>query len=399
MSIIGIALRNLTHRSVRTCFMVLFASVMAASLFMSSVIVRSVEVRLENTVSRMGADIVIVPKDAASDTVKTLFAGELSSFYFDGKEADKLLNMAGIGKASPQLFIATLDAVCCLQPTQIVAFDPKSDFIVKPWLDQLHVSELKKDEVIIGSSILAEAGEKIKFFGHDFIVAGSMAKTDTGYDNCVFMDFASARSLMESPILKNVMARKTAGMKNPISAVMIRTKEGTEAGPLATKLNYTYPDTVLKAWTRNGIFSSLSESMKQMSSYLTFLSAISFVLVILSLMCIFTITVNERRREFGIMTAIGASKAQISSVIAAEAFVIGAAGGLFGIVFSVIMLFIFKDVITVKLGVPASLFAFSAAFTALKCVGASVAVSLASSLYSVCAIVREEPVNLIREGD
>ena len=61
MSIIGIALRNLTHRSVRTCFMVLFASVMAASLFMSSVIVRSVEVRLENTVSRMGADIVIVP--------------------------------------------------------------------------------------------------------------------------------------------------------------------------------------------------------------------------------------------------------------------------------------------------------------------------------------------------
>ena len=139
--------------------------------------------------------------------------------------------------------------------------------------------------------------------------------------------------------------------------------------------------------------------MKQMSSYLTFLSAISVVLVILSLMCIFTITVNERRREFGIMTAIGASKAQLSSVIAAEAFVIGAAGGLFGIVFSVIMLFIFKDVITVKLGVPASLFAFSAAFTALKCVGASVAVSLASSLYSVCAIVREEPVNLIREGD
>lgn len=401
MSVFYIAMRNLMHRKVRTCFMVLFIALAAASLFTGTIIVKSIEERLDNTVARLGADIVIVPKEAESDAVERLFRGGLCSFYFDYSSAQGVLNNTkGIRAFSPQLFIATLNAVCCLQPTEVVAFDPRSDFIVKPWLEKLNVKKLQKGELIAGSAILANPGDTIKFFDQPFKVAGVLDKSGTGYDNCVFMDFETAHDLMKSPILQGKITAKTADNKSIVSAIMVRLEDGANAASVATKLNYSEKNFPLKAFTKSGIFTSVSDSVKQLSAYFSFINGLSFLFAALSLLCIFTITINERIKEFGILTVIGASRKQLVKIITSEALIMGIGGGAVGVLFSALMLLIFKDVIIVKLNVPSiGGSASMIAVTALKAFCTSLSVSLLSSLYSAAVISKEEPIKLIRLGE
>ena len=83
LTLFGMAVRNLARRNIRTGFMVFFACVMAASLFVSSVLVTSMEQRLDTTIARMGADIIVAPKTAAADITDSIFLGELCGFYFE----------------------------------------------------------------------------------------------------------------------------------------------------------------------------------------------------------------------------------------------------------------------------------------------------------------------------
>lgn len=391
------AVRNLIHRSVRTGFMVFFVFVMAASLFVSSVLVTSMEQRLSTTIARMGADIIVAPKTAAADITDSILLGELCGFYFDTSWVDRVSSAQGIARITPQLYLATLDAVCCLQPTQIVAFDPETDFIVRPWLDEMKVPGLEKGQVIIGSKIVADVGDTIRFFNLPFRVAGVLAKTDTGFDNRVYMNFETAYELMRTPELRDVISGDIADERSVVSALMIRLREGADAKFVAAMLNGSLRDSPVQAFTRNGMFDRISDSMKQLSAYSTFLTAVLFLLVILALVCIFTITINERRHEFGILAAVGATGSQLAAMILTEAALIGAAGGVLGVAVSASLLAIFQNAIVLKLGIPslATSFGFLTA-TALKCTGVSLLVSLCASAYSTMEIGGQEPFRLIQ---
>lgn len=396
LTLFGMAVRNLARRSIRTGFMVFFACVMAASLFVSSVLVTSMEQRLDTTIARMGADIIVAPK-AADDIADSILLGERLGFYFDRSWIDRISSTPGVDRITPQLCLATLDAACCLQPTQIVAFDPESDFIVRPWLEEMKVPGLEKGQVIIGSKIVANVGDTIRFFNMPVRVAGVLAKTDTGFDNRVYMNFETAYELMRTPELRDVISGDVANERSVVSTLMIRLREGADGAFVAALLNGSLRDSPLHALTRNGLFGRISDSMKQLSAYGSFLTAALFLLVIPALACIFTITINERRYEFGVLAAVGATGPQLAAMILTEAAVIGAAGGILGVAVSGALLAIFQNAVVLKLGIPslATSFAFLTA-TALKCAGVSLLVSLCASAYSVMEIGGQEPFRLIQ---
>lgn len=397
LTIFDIAVRNLELRKIRTGFMIFFVCVLALSLFVISVIVNSMEQRFNNTIDRMGADIIIVPSSAAADVVNSIFLGESFSLYFDKKMSASITSVSGVAKITPQLYIATLDAVCCSQPTQIVAFDPKTDFTVRPWLDKLQVTNLEKDQVLIGASILANAGDKIKFFTHTFEVIGVLEKTDTGFDNRVYMDFQDAYELMRTPELQNIISDQIKNEKAAISSLMVKIDDNADARIVAAYINHALRKLPIKAYTRNGMFDKFSDSMKTMVYYSNFLIVLTFILVVLAMACIFTITINERKHEFGILTAVGATSFQITAIILTEAALIGITGGFFGIVAAGIILIIFQNTIFLLFGIPsitASVYFLNV--TALMCIGVSLFVCIFSSLYSTLQISRQEPLLLIR---
>ncbi|MBQ8930348.1 MAG: ABC transporter permease, partial [Oscillospiraceae bacterium] len=86
------------------------------------------------------------------------------------------------------------------------------------------------------------------------------------------------------------------------------------------------------------LMSSVTDIINAISYVLIAFVAISLVVSSIMIGVITYISVLERNKEIGILRAIGASKRNISQVFNAETFIIGALAGVFGIVFTWLLL-------------------------------------------------------------
>lgn len=137
LNVVSIGLANLRRQGIRTFVIIIFSFVLSASLLASGILKESMQESVDKTINRMGADIVIVPKGYASSYSDSLFEGQLCSFYFDKSLCNKVKQVEGIEKMTPQMYIASLAEDCCSDETQLIAFDPETDFIIQPWLNEI----------------------------------------------------------------------------------------------------------------------------------------------------------------------------------------------------------------------------------------------------------------------
>ena len=116
---------------------------------------------------------------------------------------------------------------------------------------------------------------------------------------------------------------------------------------------------------------------------ITYLDTIVFILVIAALVCIFTITINERTKEFGILASLGAGSGKLAGLVLSEGCMIGLAGGLIGVIFSIVGLLIFGNTIVVLMDIPKLITALDyLLILGLKCMALALVVSIVASLYS-----------------
>lgn len=398
LSIGKLAVRNLLHRRVRTTFLIAFVLVLSASLLASSVLTESMKECIDKTVDRIGADVIVAPKEFSSELSDSLFSGERCSFYFDRDYIDDVKKIDGIEKISPQLYVASLDASCCSVPVQIVAYEPDTDFIVQPWLADEGVKTPENGQVVVGSKITAGPGDTISFFGYEFQVVGKLEETDTSYDNCAFMNFETAYTLFESKQMKYV-----SDIQDPeqaVSLLMIRSKEGADSQKIADEVNKNLDEEGLQAFTASGLFDGVSGVLHQLQSYTALLIGLLFLMAVLALVCVFNITVNERHREFGILMSVGTGKGRIFRMLLLEAGIIGLTGGVLGVLIAGGGLFLFSDVIMEKMNIP-YLITDVREYLAIAfcCLAISVATSMLSTLYASVKTSRMEPFRLIQEVD
>jgi len=392
-----VALKNLQRRPVRTWCMVFFVFMLAASLFMSSVLVDSMEASLEKTVNRIGADVIVVPKEYESSMADSLFMGELCNFSFDSKWVEDIKNVDGIEAISPQLYMQTMSASCCDSAVQLIAFDPETDVIVSSWLEDDGIKMPGRGEFIVGSSITPGDSGTMKFFNVEYKVIGQLEKTGTSYDSCVFMNYDTAQDMMNGETWVKFFGA-TPDVRQMVSSLMIRAEEDMPITTIAGAINFKLPDgSPVSAYTTNGIMSDAMASVESMGSYTRILMGLISVLVVAALLCIFTITINERTKEFGILASLGADSSKLSGIVLTEGFMIGLAGGLIGIAVSVAVIMIFGGTIVNVMELPQlnSDIAYML-MLGLKCTGLALVVSVAASLYSAWKVSRNNLDALIK---
>ena len=393
----NMAQKNLKRRPVRSWCMIFFVFMLAASLFLTTVLTDSLTDSLEKTTNRMGADVIVVPEEYEKDMANALFQGTISNFSFDRKWVDSILTVDGITKASPQLYMKTLDADCCSVSVQLIAFEPETDFIITSWLQDDGIEMPKKGEVIVGSKITPEDDGNIFFFGQPYKIVGQLEETRSNYDACVFMTYETAESIVTSD--KWVETYGSVGAaENLVSCLMIRTDKDVLKNDVATKINYRLDKNCpVHAYTMNGLLSGAMETVNSMDNYSSILMVLISVLVIAALLCIFTITINERTREFGILATLGAGSNKLSGIVLSEGVLIGLVGGLIGVAVSTAVLLIFGNTIVVALDIPK----LNSGLTYLlglgvKCMALALLVSVAASLYSAWKVSRNNLDALIK---
>lgn len=399
LNTISIGIKNLARQKIRTAVIVTFSVVLAASLFVSTILVESMQQSVEKTANRMGADIIVVPEEYETDYKDALFSGELCTFYMENKWCEPISQIAGVKKATPQLYLASLYASCCAVPLQLIAFDQETDFIVQPWLQEMNLEELKEGEVIVGDNVTGAIGDSVEFYNVPLKIVGRLERTDTSYDTCAFISFETARMLLKTEEAK----KSSVGNLDPetlISTIAISVEKGADIKSVARNINFGIDNCPAKAYTTSGITSSVSESVDSFGSFSKVLNYLMFAMALLAIVCIFTITILQRKHEFGVLITIGATKQNLVSIILTEGVGIGFLGGVIGVAISGSLMLAFRDVILNQMKLPTfisdlAFYGKSAAF----CVAVSLLTGVIASVVTIILVASQEPLTLIQEGN
>lgn len=389
--------RNLANHPYRNIAMILAFAIIAATLFSAQYLMGGAQQSLDTGISRMGADLLVVPSEyqAAGQTV--ILRGEPTSFFFKNSGFEQISRLPGVAKASPQIYVATLyGAKCCSAPVQIIAIDPENDFTIGSWLKENPGITLGKDEVIVGSKIDGAIGTPLVFFGHTYTISGRLATTGMGVDYSVFTRIEDAYVMADESGQKAV--QKLTIPKGMVSAVLVQVNREKTPAAVAAEIQTAVPGT--KSITASGLLNTVAG---QLGGVMRLLYGATLAVTVVSLPLlgfISAMVAHERRKEISILRALGATKHFIMKMVLAESFTLAIAGGLIGIGAASVILVAFQDYISLSLKIP---FITPSAFT-LLIYGGSALLLVAiiggiSSFYPAVLVTRADPYETIRKGE
>ncbi len=394
-----IILQNLKRKMSRTILLSVFMFFMVFMIFSLTSIFGSMKEGLENTVKRTGADILLVPKDYFSSVKDALFLGIPSTVYFDSSLADKVAKEAGVAKVSSQMFLATIyDSPCCDEAVQMIAYHPESDFLIQPWITKQLKRSIPDGQIVAGSRLSYKKGDTAIFFGRKFTVAGKLQETGMGYDNSVFLNFNTAEELLKEPVVKNYLA--IGDKKEVVSLITVKADKKADIKKLAKALQNKYEKSNVSVETPGRLVESTRSALKQYAACFIFVGAILTAFTFAALVSIFTITMNERKKEYGIIKSLGGSSLKIFSFTIGEAAAIGIMGSLAGSLLSVLTISLFRNLIVLHLKLPYLRQSFtSLILLTVLCTVLSVLTGVLAAGISAAAIQGKETYALIRENE
>jgi putative ABC transport system permease protein len=391
----SLVLQNLKNRPYRNIATVFAFAVIAATLFSSQYLIHGAKQSLDSGMSRMGADILVVPEEYAGAGQTVILIGQPNSFFFNDSGFEKISRIPGITKASSQIYIATLFASCCAAPVQMIAIDQENDFTVSPYLKANPGVKMGKDDMIIGSAIIQSTGNDLMFYGHTFHVVGILERTGTGIDNSVFVRSEDAYIMADGSELKAV--KKLTIPRGMVSAVLVKVDPGASPTEVARMIQDQVPGT--KTLTPDGLLNAVSGQLSAVI-HILYGSTIAVMVVSIPLLGIISAMVTrERSRELAILQALGATKGYLMKLVLAESFSLSIIGGFFGIGAAVVILVGFEDFIASTLRIP---FVIPSPLSIMAAAGSALILVIVmggiASLYPAFLITRSDPFDTIRRG-
>jgi putative ABC transport system permease protein len=357
--------------------------VLAFSIFS---IVRS---GLTLTSERLGADIIVLPNKADSDSLKTLFTGTPENIYMSKNIESEIKTIKGVEKTTPQFFTATIPGLGCCSygdTLRLVGIDQNSDFILKPWFEESSINSLAEDEIIIGRNIEVILGDKVSILGQQFKVVGTLYNTGSGMDNTVFMNIDKARVLAEQKFSNSLWNGTTP--EDLISSILIKTSKGENVDIIASEINNANLD--VKA-------TATSSSISKVILFLW------FALLLISALALtgrFNSLAKERKKEIGFLRAMGIQKRGIFKLVISEAWIIASIGGFIGSVLGVILVKPAISILEEAVAIPQGQWSLSVAIVNIIIgLAGSLLLGLLASIYPAWKSSSLVPQEAIAKGD
>jgi len=390
--------RNLKNRPWRNLAAVLAFAIIAGTLFSAQYLMSGAQQSLDNGLDRMGADIMVVPKEYSAATETVLLTGQPNSFFFKDTGFEQIALIPGVVKASPEIFIATLyGQACCAGPVQIIAIDPARDFTIATWLKENPGVKMGKDDIIVGSAIAGDIGSNLLFYGHTFHIVGRLDRTGLmGVDMAVFTRSEDARTMADESGTKAV--RKLTLPEGMVSAVLVRVAPGASPEAVAAEIRQQVPGT--KTITPNGLLGTIAGQLGTVTTLLYGATVAVTAVSVPLLAFIAAMVARERKKEMAVLRALGATRSFVMRLMLAESFTLAILGALLGIAVAGLVLVAFQDYVAFSLKIPFMVPSATAILAdAAEALAVPVIIGGIASLYPAIMISRSEPYDIIRKGD
>lgn len=346
LSLNNLPLKNLKGNFRRSIVLLLFSTLMAASLFGGTLMILGVNQGLNTVRSRLGADMLVTPEDAKNDfdAQTVLLQAEPGYFYMDAEVLSQVQQIKGVKAASPQLFLASTSSGCCSAKLQIIAFDPESDFTIQPWIGETFgPKKMGVMDIIVGANITVYDDHIIRLYGNDCSIIGQFAPTGSSLDNAVYTTFDTVKILMRASFDLNLNKYTQLDPNGVISAVVVRVKPGENIEEVAESIRKNVPG--VSVATSKNMVSGIAAGIGSISNTISLFIGVFWVIGLLMTLLLFGLMIHERKREFASLEAFGADRQILTGIITKEAILIHLTGGIIGIALSFTVLLGFRKVI------------------------------------------------------
>ena len=319
---------NLARKPFRTAAMIFLVGLLTFSLYTVSYITDSMEKGLSSSVEHLNADIIVVPGDYDGGIKDALLLGTPITVKFQQNWADQVGSISGVKEVLPQFYVATLAKSCCDAPVQLIAYDTASTY-VQPLVEEAYSGTLGDYEIIVGSALSYEVGDGALFYGERFRVVGKMRETGMGFDASALMSTKTAYDLSHTDIAKDYFYLEDP--ENMVSSLLIRVEEGVDSAEVARSIRETMTGEDVLVYTTREFVEESREQVRVYNGFSAFLLTVLYITAAFAIIVLFCITINERQKEFGILSSIGADGTKIMLIIAGEALAIMLLGSLSGV--------------------------------------------------------------------
>ena len=347
-----LAYKNVANRPMRTAALVLLLAFLSFTAFAETVVVAALQKGFTSLEDRLGADIMVVPYEAAtkSSLESIILLGNTGYFYMSGEVADKIAALDGIARTTSQYYLASASSSCCSIPVEIIGFDPETDFVITPWIRKSSGRDLQYLDVVVGNDLNAFVGDTLTFYGTEVHVAAKLDKTGTKYDTAVFTDRETIRTLIQSSLDKKLNEYGDVNAGNVVSCVLVDVADDADLETVLNDINLHVRK--VKAVRTGNMIAGIARSLDGIAAIARILSGFIWVLALIILTIAFWMMANERKKEFAVLRVIGASRRDLAAIVLMEGGIVSLGGSVTGVLLGALVILPFSGLIEQALGLP-----------------------------------------------
>jgi ABC-type lipoprotein release transport system permease subunit len=318
-----VALRNLWQRRLRSLLTMLGVAVAVQLYLTISSIIASYDLDLQAQLSAMGGR-VFVQRPAADEGGLEEFPSPSSSI--EAEVADELLELEGLdGAASSAILYVPLTRSPApgLPPSTLaLGIEPGHE---EAFLADLDVESGQRalqgpDGVVLGrgaaehygaeSGSPAACGDTIHILGRPFTVLGVLGRSPNLYRGVVMLDLSTAQELFNR--------------RGTVSAVILAAARVDEVETIQAAVQERYPE--LEAADQEDIADDAREMLRTMDVFFDLINTTVVAVVFLFVTIVMFVAVMERRRDIGVLRAIGAGRIKVFRMVASESLLLSLGG-------------------------------------------------------------------------
>jgi len=188
------------------------------------------------------------------------------------------------------------------------------------------------------------------------------------------------------------LAQNLLGLPGGATSIDLTLPDVWQADALARELRQQLPYDV-ESWQHAN--AQLVSALNAQTVSTTLIRAVVLVVVVLGIASVLVVSVVQKRREIGILRAMGATRAQIVRVFLVQGAVLGALGSAIGVLLAVVMVWVFTHFVRGSDGLP--LFSIGLEpVTALRVALLATASGVLAAIFPARRAARMDPAEAIR---
>jgi putative ABC transport system permease protein len=323
MNILTIPLKNMRRKLLRTNILITVFSVGIIAVVMLYYVSSTIGHSLEKKMTEFGANIVIYPKtDSLNISYGGFSLGNLSyqvKYLSESNTVESIKNIKNhenISTIAPKLIEMTRYND---KPLAVAGVVWEEELKIKSYWAIEGSKPEDENQVVIGQNVSKlfdiGIGTTINIGDGELYVTGILSKTGTEDDNLIFSDLHYLQGL--------------TGKQDRINfAEVAALCAGCPIDEIVTQIQGKLPQTDINAL--QNIVKQRMTTITLVKNMVMMISVVILVIACFMLSMFMLASVNERKKEIGILRAVGYSGFKIFIIFGFEALIIGALSGLAG---------------------------------------------------------------------